>query len=44
MSTVVDGGVGTVYQSALCSSTSDIIQEDGDSPLAVVSIAMGNCI
>ena len=44
MNTVVNGSVGTVYQSALCVSTSDIIQEDGDSPLAVESTGVGNCI
>ena len=42
--TVINGSVGAVNQSALCASTSDIIQEDGNSSLAIESIAIGNCI
>ena len=44
VSTIVNSSVGTVYQSAFCVSTSEVIQEDVDSPLAIESIAIGNCI
>ena len=42
--TVVNSSVGTVYQSALCVSTSDVIQEDGNSSLAIESTGTGNSI
>ena len=42
--TVVNGSVGTVYQSALCVSTSEVVQEDGDSSLTIESTAIGCCI
>ena len=44
MHTVINCSVGTVNQSALCVSTSDIIQEDGDSPLAIISTTTGDSI
>ena len=44
VSTVVNGSVGTVNQSALCASTLEVVQEDRNSPLAKISTAIGNCI
>jgi len=42
MDTVVNSSVGTVYQPVLSISTSQVIQENGNSSLAKVSIGTGN--
>jgi len=42
--TIVNAVVGAVNQSALSVSTSEIIQEDGDSSLAKASTTVCNCI
>ena len=41
--TIVNAVVGAVNQSALSVSTSEIIQEDGDSSLAKASTTVCNC-
>jgi len=43
MDTVVNSSVGTVYQPALSISASQVIQENGNSSLAKISIGTGNC-